>query len=400
VRTSIPSARLAVLGRRILQYPQDFTLNPRVAQVVVNRAKMLAGEIGVDWGCAETLAYASLLEDGVSVRMSGQDIGRGTFFHRHAVLHDQNSDRRYIPLQHISEDQPRFTIIDSLLSEEAVLGFEYGYSLAEPNALVLWEAQFGDFANGAQVVIDQFISSGERKWLRMSGLVLLLPHGYEGQGPEHSSARLERYLQLCAEDNWQIANCTTPANYFHILRRQLHRQFRKPLVLMTPKSLLRHKRVVSSLAQLGRGTTFHRLLWDDAQFLPNQAIKLVPDDKIRRVVLCSGKVYYDLYEEREKREIDDIYLLRMEQLYPFPARALIQELTRFKDTEMIWCQEEPKNMGAWSFVEPNLSWVLEHIEASQKRPSYVGRPSSAATATGLMSKHVHEMKAFLDEALG
>jgi 2-oxoglutarate dehydrogenase E1 component len=234
----------------------------------------------------------------------------------------------------------------------------------------------------------------------MSGLVLLLPHGYEGQGPEHSSARLERYLQLCAEDNWQIANCTTPANYFHILRRQLHRGFRKPLVLMTPKSLLRHKRVVSNLAQLGPGTSFHRLLWDDAQFLPDQAIKLVADDKIRRVVLCSGKVYYDLYDEREKRGVNDVYLLRMEQLYPFPARALIQELSRFKDAEMVWCQEEPKNMGAWSFIEPNLCWVLEHIDAKHKRPRYAGRPSSAATATGLMSKHVLEMKAFLEEALG
>jgi 2-oxoglutarate dehydrogenase E1 component len=313
---------------------------------------------------------------------------------------DQLNEKKYTPLKHISKDQARFEVINSMLSEEAVLGFEYGYSLAEPNALVMWEAQFGDFANGAQVIIDQFISSGERKWLRMSGLVLLLPHGYEGQGPEHSSARLERYLQLCAEDNWQIANCTTPANYFHALRRQLHRQFRKPLVLMTPKSLLRHKRVVSSLAQLGRGTTFHRLLWDDAQFLPDQPIKLVPDPEIRRVVLCSGKVYYDLYEEREKRGINDIYLLRLEQLYPFPARALIQELARFKDAEMIWCQEESRNMGAWSFIEPNLSWVLEHIEAKHKRPRYVGRPSSAATATGLMSKHVSELKAFLDEALG
>ena len=280
-----------------------------------------------------------------------------------------------------------------MLSEEAVLGFEYGYSLAEPNALVLWEAQFGDFANGAQVIIDQFISSGERKWLRMSGLVLLLPHGYEGQGPEHSSARLERYLQLCAEDNWQIANCTTPANYFHILRRQLHRQFRKPLVLMTPKSLLRHKRVVSTLAQFGPGSSFHRLLWDDAQFLPDQAIKLVPDDAIRRVVICSGKVYYDLYDEREKRGLDDVYLLRIEQLYPFPARALIHELGRFKDAEMVWCQEEPKNMGAWSFIEPNLEWVLDHIGARHRRPRYAGRPSSAATATGLMSKHMHELKA-------
>ena len=398
--TGIDLNFLTEVGRKMTTIPKSFHPHKTVARIIANRRRMIEDGQGIDWATAESLAFGTLLVEGFRVRLSGQDSERGTFSQRHAVLMDQENEKKYTPLKHISRDQAEFEVINSSLSEEAVLGFEYGYSLAEPNALVLWEAQFGDFANGAQVVIDQFISSGERKWLRMSGLVLLLPHGYEGQGPEHSSARLERYLQLCAEDNWQIANCTTPANYFHILRRQLHRQFRKPLVLMTPKSLLRYKRVVSSLAQLERGTTFHRLLWDDAQFLPNQAIKLVPDDKIRRVVLCSGKVYYDLYEERGKRGIDDIYLIRMEQLYPFPARALIQELTRFKDTEMIWCQEEPKNMGAWSFVEPNLSWVLEHIEAKHKRPRYVGRPSSAATATGLMSKHVHEMKAFLDEALG
>ena len=252
-------------------------------------------------------------------------------------------------------------MINSLLSEEAVLGFEYGYSLSEPNALVLWEAQFGDFVNGAQVIIDQFIASGERKWLRMSALVMLLPHGYEGQGPEHSSARLERFLQLCADDNMQVANCTTPANYFHILRRQLKREFRKPLILMTPKSLLRHKRAVSKLDEMGPDSTFHRLLWDDAECRTGEKTKLVPDEKIRRVVLCSGKVYYDLYEEREKRGIDDIYLLRLEQLYPFPAKALITELSRFKKAEMVWCQEEPKNMGAWTFVEPYLEWVLEQV---------------------------------------
>jgi 2-oxoglutarate dehydrogenase E1 component len=313
---------------------------------------------------------------------------------------DQVNEKKYTPLKHISKEQARFEVINSMLSEEAVLGFEYGYSLAEPNALVLWEAQFGDFANGAQVIVDQFISSGERKWLRMSGLVLLLPHGYEGQGPEHSSARLERYLQSCAEDNWQVVNCTTPANYFHVLRRQLHREFRKPLVLMTPKSLLRHKKVVSTLEEFGPESSFHRLLWDDAEAKSGEPIALVPDDQIRRVVLCSGKVYYDLYEEREKRGINDVYLLRIEQLYPFPARALIQELSRFKDAEMVWAQEEPKNMGAWSFIEPNLAWVLDHISAKHRRPRYAGRPSSAATATGLMSKHLRELKAFLDEALG
>ena len=391
---------LKEVGRKLTSFPKSFTPHKTIARIMAARRKMIDDGQGIDWATAESLAYGTLLVEGYRVRLSGQDSERGTFSQRHAVLMDQENEKKYTPLKHIAKGQAPFEVINSMLSEEAVLGFEYGYSLAEPNALVLWEAQFGDFANGAQVVVDQFISSGERKWLRMSGLVLLLPHGYEGQGPEHSSARLERYLQLCAEDNWQIANCTTPANYFHILRRQLHRQFRKPLVLMTPKSLLRHKRVVSSLEQFGPDSSFHRLLWDDAQFLPDQAIKLVPDDQIRRVVLCSGKVYYDLYDEREKRGANNVYLLRVEQLYPFPARALIQELSRFKDAEMVWCQEEPRNMGAWSFIEPNLEWVLDHIGAKHKRPRYAGRASSAATATGLMSKHVRELKTFLDEALG
>ena len=263
----------------------------------------------------------------------------------------------------------------------------------------MWEAQFGDFANGAQVIFDQFVSSGERKWLRMSGLVCLLPHGYEGQGPEHSSARIERFLQMCAEDNMQVANCTTPANYFHILRRQLKREFRKPLILMTPKSLLRHKRAVSRLDELGPGSTFHRLLWDDAQFRRGEKIVLVPDNKIRRVVLCSGKVYFDLYDEREKRGIDDIYLLRVEQLYPFPMKALVQELGRLKQAEIVWCQEEPRNMGCWHFVEPYIEWVLSQVGGVSQRPRYVGRPASAATATGLASKHLAQLKAVLDDAL-
>jgi 2-oxoglutarate dehydrogenase E1 component len=291
-------------------------------------------------------------------------------------------------------------VLNSMLSEEAVLGFEYGYSTAEPSALTLWEAQFGDFANGAQVVFDQFISSGERKWLRMSGLVCLLPHGYEGQGPEHSSARLERYLQMCAEDNMQVANCTTPANYFHILRRQLRREIRKPLILMTPKSLLRHKRAVSRLDEMANGTSFHRLLWDDAQLLPDEKIKLVPDDKIRRVIMCSGKVYYDLYDEREKRGIDDIYILRIEQLYPFPTKALITELSRFKEAEMVWCQEEPRNMGAWFFVDTFLQWVLNQIGARHRTMRYAGRPAAASPAVGQMSKHLAQLKQFLEEALG
>ncbi|MBV8743514.1 MAG: 2-oxoglutarate dehydrogenase E1 component, partial [Xanthobacteraceae bacterium] len=329
-----------------------------------------------------------------------QDSERGTFSQRHSVLVDQENEARLIPFNRLAEKQGRFEVINSMLSEEAVLGFEYGYSLAEPDALTLWEAQFGDFANGAQVLFDQFISSGERKWLRMSGLVCLLPHGYEGQGPEHSSARLERYLQLCAEDNMQVANCTTPANYFHILRRQLHRDFRKPLILMTPKSLLRHKRAVSRLEEMGPDTSFHRLLWDDAQLLPNEKIKLVPDNEIRRVVLSSGKVYYDLYEERERRGINDVYLLRVEQLYPFPTKALLLELSRFKGAEVVWCQEEPRNMGAWNFAENYIEWVLNQINAKTRRPRYAGRPASAATATGLMSRHLAQLKALLEDALG
>jgi len=324
-------------------------------------------------------------------------------FHVHrtsAVLIDQENEDRHTALNYLAEKQGRFEVINSMLSEEAVLGFEYGYSLAEPNALTLWEAQFGDFANGAQVLFDQFISSGERKWLRMSGLVCLLPHGYEGQGPEHSSARLERFLQMCAEDNMQICNISTPANYFHALRRQLKREIRKPLILMTPKSLLRHKRAVSRLDEMAAGTSFHRVLWDDAQLLPDEKIKLVPDDKMRRVVLCSGKVYYDLYEEREKRGVDDVYILRVEQLYPFPTKALVMELSRFKQAEIVWCQEEPRNMGAWHFVEHYLEWVLNQIEAKNRRPRYATRPASAATAVGQMSKHQAQLKQLLEEALG
>jgi 2-oxoglutarate dehydrogenase E1 component len=352
----------------------------------------------LDWAMGEALAFGTLVDEGHRVRLSGQDCERGTFSQRHSVLIDQETEARCVTLNNIRDGQARFEVINSMLSEEAVLGFEYGYTLAEPDSLVMWEAQFGDFANGAQVLFDQFISSGERKWLRMSGLVCLLPHGYEGQGPEHSSARLERYLQLCAEDNMQVANCTTPSNYFHILRRQIQRDIRKPLILMTPKSLLRHKRAVSTLSEMATGSSFHRLLWDDAEYLKGEKIKLVKDDKIRRVILCSGKVYYDLYEEREKRGLDDVYLLRVEQLYPFPLKALVTEMSRFKKADVVWCQEEPKNMGAWSFVEPYIEWVLAQIGGKAKRARYVGRPASAATATGLMSRHLAQLKAFLDEA--
>jgi 2-oxoglutarate dehydrogenase E1 component len=398
--TGVPLGTLKEIGEKITVVPSDFHVHRTIQRFLDNRRKAIESGEGIDWATAEALAFCSLLRDGNPVRLSGQDTERGTFSQRHAVLVDQESEVRYTPFNHLDPTQARFEVINSMLSEEAVLGFEYGFSLAEPNALTMWEAQFGDFANGAQVVFDQFISSGERKWLRMSGLVCLLPHGYEGQGPEHSSARLERFLQMCAEDNMQVANCTTPANYFHILRRQLKREIRKPLILMTPKSLLRHKRAVSRLDELGDGTSFHRILWDDAQLLPDEKIKLVGDARIRRVVLCSGKVFFDLYEEREKRGIDDVYLMRIEQLYPFPMKALVQELARFKTAEIVWCQEESRNMGAWHFVEPYLEWVLNQIRASHKRPRYAGRPASAATATGLMSKHLTQLKALLDEALG
>ncbi|MDJ1157362.1 2-oxoglutarate dehydrogenase E1 component [Chelatococcus sp. SYSU_G07232] len=396
--SGIAVATLKEIGERITEVPKGFHVHRTIQRFLDNRKKMIETGDGIDWATAEALAFGSLMLEGHPVRLSGQDCERGTFSQRHSVLVDQENEERYTPLNHIREGQARYEVINSMLSEEAVLGFEYGYTLSEPNCLTLWEAQFGDFANGAQVVVDQFISSGERKWLRMSGLVMLLPHGYEGQGPEHSSARLERYLQACAEDNMQVANCSTPANYFHILRRQLKRDFRKPLILMTPKSLLRHKRCVSTLAELADGTSFHRIVKDDAERLPKEPIKLAKDEKIRRVVLCSGKVYYDLYEEREKRGIDDVYLLRVEQLYPFPAKSLATELARFRQADVVWCQEEPKNMGAWSFVEPYLEWVLDHAGAKVKRPRYVGRAASAATATGLMSKHLAQLQAFLDEA--
>jgi 2-oxoglutarate dehydrogenase E1 component len=398
--TGVEAGVLRDIGKKITAVPQGFRVHRTIQRFLDHRAKAIENGEGIDWATAEALAFASLLKEGHPVRLSGQDSERGTFSQRHSVLFDQETEERYTPLNHLGGDQARYEVINSMLSEEAVLGFEYGYSTAEPNALTLWEAQFGDFANGAQVVIDQFISSGERKWLRMSGLVCLLPHGYEGQGPEHSSARLERYLQMCAEDNMQVANCTTPANFFHILRRQLKREIRKPLILMAPKSLLRHKRVVSQLDDLANGTSFHRLLWDGAQAQPGETVELVPDDKIRRVVLCSGKVYYDLYEEREKRGIDDIYLLRIEQLYPFPTKGLVHELARFKQAEMMWCQEEPRNQGAWFFVDPFLAWVLNQIQAEHRSMRYAGRPASASTAVGQMSKHLAQLKQFLDEALG
>ena len=395
--TGVEIDELKRIGEAITKIPDDFNAHKTIKRFMKNRAKMFATGKGIDWATGEALAFGTLCMDGHLVRLSGQDCERGTFSQRHTVLYDQETEGRYIPLNNIDDDQAEYDVINSMLSEEAVLGYEYGYSMQEPNGLILWEAQFGDFANGAQVLFDQFISSAERKWLRMSGLVCLLPHGYEGQGPEHSSARLERFLQMCAEDNMQVANCTTPANYFHILRRQLRRDFRKPLILMTPKSLLRHKMCTSTIEEFSTDSSFHRVLWDDAQ-LDHTEEKLVADKDIRKVVLCSGKVYFDLYEARKKRGLDDIYIMRLEQLYPFPAKAAITELTRFKNAEIVWCQEEPKNMGSWTFVEPYLEWALNHVGSTHARPVYAGRPASAATATGLMSAHLAQLEAFIDDA--
>ena len=396
--TAIKPKTMKEIGKALVTAPQNFVLHKTVARLLETKQEMFDTGQGFDWATAEALAFGSLLTEGYPVRLAGQDSTRGTFSQRHSGLIHQESEERYYPLNNIREGQARYEVIDSMLSEYAVLGFEYGYSLAEPNALVMWEAQFGDFANGAQIMFDQFISSGESKWLRMSGLVMLLPHGFEGQGPEHSSARLERFLQMCGQDNWIVANCTTPANYFHILRRQIHRSFRKPLVLMTPKSLLRHKKAVSRAEEFTTGSSFHRVLWDDAQY-GNSDIKLKPDDKIRRVVISSGKVYYDLLEERDARGLDDVYLLRLEQFYPFPAMSLMKELERFKTAEIVWCQEEPKNQGAWTFVEPNLEWVLTRIGATHSRATYAGRAASASPATGLASQHKAQQTALINEAL-
>ena len=391
-RTAVAQQTLRDIGTSLTRVPDGIHLNRKIRRQLDARRKAIADGEGIDWATAEALSIGSLLIEGTPVRLSGQDSGRGTFSHRHAVLVDQENEDPFVPLDNLSPDQAACEIIDSPLSEASVLGFEYGYSLAEPHALILWEAQFGDFANGAQVIIDQFITSGESKWLRMSGLTMLLPHGYEGQGPEHSSARLERYLQLCAEDNIQVANCTTPSNYFHILRRQMRRNFRKPLILMTPKSLLRHKLAVSRLSEMASGTSFHRVLWDDAPPVPDQAV--------RRVVLCSGKVYFDLFERRAETGAEGVYLMRAEQLYPFPEKALSTELGRFPRADIVWCQEEPRNMGAWSFIDPRLEALLAGMANVSKRARYVGRAESASTATGLARRHKAEQRALLDDALG
>ena len=390
---------LKIIGKKLTEYPDDIAVHRTLKRLIAARRERIETGKNIDWALAEHLGFASLLFEGHPVRLSGQDCGRGTFSQRHSHIIDQDTERRYTPLNNIRDGQACYQVLDSMLSEYAVLGFDYGFSQTRPNTLTIWEAQFGDFANGAQIVMDQFISSAEQKWLRMSGLVMLLPHGYEGQGPEHSSARLERYLQMCAQDNMQVCIPTTPANYFHVLRRQVHRDFRKPLIVMTPKSLLRHKRCVSDLIEMGHATFFHRVLWDDAQNRPRDGeVRLQSDEKIKRVILCSGKVYYDLFDHREDLKRDDVYILRIEQLFPYPEDALIEELKRFKSAEIIWVQEEPQNMGAWAYIRGFLEQTFAKIGTKTKLVRYVGREASASTATGIAAKHKAEQQAILDEA--
>lgn len=386
VETGVKKATLQDLAQRLQKVPDGFELHPRVQKIMQDRQKMVGEEKSLDWGMAETLAYATLINDGYPVRMSGQDSGRGTFFHRHATLHDQNSREVYVPLRNLFAGQPRFLVINSLLSEEAVLAFEYGYATAEPSTLVIWEGQFGDFANGAQVVIDQFISSGEAKWGRLCGLTLFLPHGYEGQGPEHSSSRIERYMQLSADNNQQVCVPTTPAQLFHLLRRQAIRKFKRPLVVMTPKSLLRHKLSTSPLPDLETGKF--------KVVIPE--IDTIDAHKIKRIVLCSGKVYFDLYEARQKREIQDIAIIRVEQLYPFPRVILKTEIERFSAAkEVVWCQEEPRNQGAWYQIQHHILACTRDDQAIH----YAGREASPAPAAGYYSVHAKQQKQLVDVAL-
>jgi len=389
--TAVDLDELKKAGLAISEPPRNFDLNRKIARQLQDKRKMIEQGVGIDWANGRGAGLGTLLAEGTPVRLSGQDSGRGTFSQRHSVLVDQATEAKYIPLNNVAAGQAHFEVIDSPLNEAGVLGFEYGYSLAEPNALVHWEAQFGDFANGAQVIIDQFICSGESKWLRMCGLVMLLPHGYEGQGPEHSSARLERYLQLSADDNWQVINPTTPANYFHALRRQVRRSFRKPLIVMTPKSLLRHKDCVSTLADFGPGTSFRRILAETDQ--------LTDPAKVRRVVLCSGKVYFDLVAERRKRKIDDIAILRIEQLYPFPFTRLGARLAQYPNAEVVWCQEEPENMGAWHFIDRRIEKALAGLNVKATRPIYIGRAEAASPATGSLRTHLKEQADLVDRAL-
>ncbi len=392
--TGADTKKLLEISEKINSSYKELNLHKTIIRVLNDRRENVRKGYNIDWSTAEALAFGSLLEEGYPVRLVGQDSGRGTFSQRHSVLRDQKDNSRYVPLNNISKSQKQFEVVDSFLSELAVLGFEYGYSLVEPNTLTLWEAQFGDFANGAQVVIDQFIASGERKWRRASGLVMLLPHGYEGQGPEHSSARLERFLQMCSNDNMQVMNCTTPANYFHALRRQMHRDFRKPLIMMTPKSLLRNKYCVSNLEDFNKTNTFHRVLWDHAIDPKSRGfLKLKENSKIKKVIMCSGKVYFDLLAAREQLKKDDTILFRIEQLYPFPVKTLVKELKPFaKNAKFFWCQEEPKNMGAWFSVRDYIQWTLDNIKASNNKISYIGRSPDASPATGYAKRHISQQQ--------
>ena len=398
--TGVEKKELINIGKKITEIPKNFSLHKTLIKIFENKRKMFTEGKQIDWATAESLAFGTLLNEGFSVRLSGQDSGRGTFSQRHAVLRNQDNHDRYVPLQHLAKNQKKFEVIDSLLSELGVLGFEFGYSLSEPETLVLWEAQFGDFANGAQVVIDQFISSAESKWSRASGLVMLLPHGYEGQGPEHSSARLERFLQLCAQENLQVVNCTTPANYFHLLRRQMRRDFRKPLIIMTPKSLLRHKKCVSNLEDFTKKTRFHRILIDHSYLPESKFIKLKKDNKIKKVIMCSGKIYFDLLEAREKSKDDSVVFIRIEQLYPFPAKHLAKELSRYKNAKFYWCQEEPMNMGAWNTSKYYIDRTLEIIQVKGEKVKYIGRNAAASPATGNLNKHLAEQKEILEKVVG
>ena len=397
--TGADTKKLLKISEKINASPEELNLHKTIVKILNNRKESVKNGFNIDWSTAEALAFGSLLEEGYPVRLVGQDSGRGTFSQRHSVLRNQKDNSRYVPLNNISDNQKQFEVVDSFLSELAVLGFEYGYSLVEPNTLTLWEAQFGDFANGAQVVIDQFIASGERKWRRASGLVMLLPHGYEGQGPEHSSARLERFLQLCSNDNMQVMNCTTPANYFHALRRQMHRDFRKPLIMMTPKSLLRNKYCVSNLEDFSKSNSFHRILWDHAIDPKSKGfINLKESSKIKKVIMCSGKVYFDLLEAREKLKKDDVILFRIEQLYPFPAKTLVKELKPYaENAKFFWCQEEPKNMGAWFSVRDYIQWTLDTIKANNNEISYIGRSPDASPATGYAKRHISQQQEIINK---
>jgi len=398
--TGVSIEKIKKIGKKITTIPKEFNFHPTIRKIFENKNKMFLTGKGFDWATAEQLAFATLLDEGYPVRLSGQDSGRGTFSQRHSVLRDQRDSTYYTPLNNISKNQKRYEVIDSLLSEMAVLGFEYGYALSEPTTLVVWEAQFGDFANGAQVIIDQFITSAERKWARANGIVMLLPHGYEGQGPEHSSARLERFLQLCAQENIQVMNCTTPANYFHALRRQIHRDFRKPLIIMTPKSLLRNKRCTSNIEDFTKKNTFHRVLNDHADFKKYGLIQLNQDKKIKKVVMCSGKIYFDLIEAREKIKNKEVFIIRIEQLYPFPVKPLAKELKRFKkNSKFYWCQEEPKNMGAWNTARNYIQWTLDYIKTENKKVEYIGRKSAASPASGYLKKHLAQQKEILHKVL-